>query len=358
MKLTILGSGTSQGVPVIGCRCEVCTSTDSRDKRLRTSAMIETDGGARFVIDAGPDFRCQMLRAGVSRLDAILLTHEHKDHTGGIDDVRAFNFVDYPPVIHPVDIYAGTYEDLADAYLVIVPAGANQLPGESRINLTEKNVRIFQSIIPESVRYNTECLLLIVANPVDILTTVALRLSGFPPERVIGSGTVLDSSRFKYRLGEYIGIDHRNVHAFIIGEHGDSEVAVWSSATVSGIAVRDFCDELGIVFTREQMDEIVRDVKNSAYEIIEKKGATFYAVALAIRRIAEALIRDEHSLLTVSGYCSGAYEIEDVCIGLPMILGRDGIENIVEIPLNQLEKDNLHESADALKKVLTDMGIN
>ena len=106
MKLTILGSGTSQGVPAIGCRCEVRTSTDSRDKRLRTSAMIETDGGARFVIDAGPDFRCQMLRAGVSRLDAILLTHEHKDHTGGIDDVRAFNFVDYPPVIHPVDIYA------------------------------------------------------------------------------------------------------------------------------------------------------------------------------------------------------------------------------------------------------------
>ena len=143
------------------------------------------------------------------------------------------------PFIHPVDIYAGTYEDLADAYLVIVTAGANQLPGESRINLTEKNVRIFQSIIPEIVRYNTECLLLIVANPVDILTTVALRLSGFPPERVIGSGTVLDSSRFKYRLGEYIGIDHRNVHAFIIGEHGDSEVAVWSSATVSGIAVRD-----------------------------------------------------------------------------------------------------------------------
>lgn len=184
------------------------------------------------------------------------------------------------PFIHPVEIYAGTYEDLADAYLVIVTAGANQLPGESRINLTEKNVRIFQSIIPEIVRYNTECLLLIVANPVDILTTVALRLSGFPPERVIGSGTVLDSSRFKYRLGEYIGIDHRNVHAFIIGEHGDSEVAVWSSATVSGIAVRDFCDELGIVFTREQMDEIVRDVKNSAYEIIEKKGATFYAVAL------------------------------------------------------------------------------
>lgn len=154
------------------------------------------------------------------------------------------------PFIHPVEIYAGTYEDISDAYLVIVTAGASQMPGESRIDLTEKNVRIFQSIIPEIVRYNTECLLLIVANPVDILTTAALRLSGFPKERVIGSGTVLDSSRFKYQLGEYIGIDHRNVHAFIIGEHGDSEVAVWSSATVSGIGIRDFCDELGIVFTR------------------------------------------------------------------------------------------------------------
>ena len=262
------------------------------------------------------------------------------------------------PFAGQMKIHAGVYEDLSDAAIIIVTAGAGQKPGETRLDLVHKNVAIYESIIPRIAEQNKDAILLIVSNPVDILTTVALRLSGFPPERVIGSGTVLDSSRFKYRLGEYIGIDHRNVHAFIIGEHGDSEVAVWSSATVSGIAVRDFCDELGIVFTREQMDEIVRDVKNSAYEIIEKKGATFYAVALAIRRIAEALIRDEHSLLTVSGYCSGAYEIEDVCIGLPMILGRDGIENIVEIPLNQLEKDNLHESADALKKVLTDMGIN
>ena len=262
------------------------------------------------------------------------------------------------PFARPMKIYAGDYDDIVDAAIIIVTAGANQKPDETRLDLVQKNVGIFKSIIPEIAKRNCGGILLIVSNPVDILTTVALRLSGFPPERVIGSGTVLDSSRFKYRLGEYIGIDHRNVHAFIIGEHGDSEVAVWSSATVSGIAVRDFCDELGIVFTREQMDEIVRDVKNSAYEIIEKKGATFYAVALAIRRIAEALIRDEHSLLTVSGYCSGAYEIEDVCIGLPMILGRDGIENIVEIPLNQLEKDNLHESANALKKILTDMGIN
>ena len=162
------------------------------------------------------------------------------------------------PFAHMMQIYAGDYSDVGDCGLIIITAGAAQKPGESRTALVYKNVEIFKNIIPQITAQNFEGILLIVSNPVDILTTVALRLSGFPPERVIGSGTVLDSSRFKYRLGEYIGIDHRNVHAFIIGEHGDSEVAVWSSATVSGIAVRDFCDELGIVFTREQMDEIVR----------------------------------------------------------------------------------------------------
>ena len=261
------------------------------------------------------------------------------------------------PFIHPVEIYAGTYEDLADAYLVIVTAGANQLPGESRINLTEKNVRIFQSIIPEIVRYNTECLLLIVANPVDILTTVALRLSGFPPERVIGSGTVLDSSRFKYRLGEYIGIDHRNVHAFIIGEHGDSEVAVWSSATVSGIAVRDFCDELGIVFTREQMDEIVRDVKNSAYEIISKKRATYYGIDKSVKRICEAIGRTERSILPVSRMIHGEYDIEGIALSMPAVVGEDGVQTRVPISLSEEEQVKLRQSADTLAGVLKELDL-
>jgi L-lactate dehydrogenase len=285
--------------------------------------------------------------------EIVLIDVNHKKAEG-----EAMDIGHGVPFIHPVDIYAGNYEDISDAYLVIVTAGANQMPGESRIDLTSKNIRIFQSVIPEIVRYNSECMLLIVANPVDILTTTALRLSGFPKERVIGTGTVLDSSRFQYQLGEYMGIDHRDIQAFIIGEHGDSEVAVWSSASVSGVGIRDFCDELGIVFTRDQMDDIVRNVKNSAYNIIERKGATFYAVALAVQRIAQALVRDEHSLLPVSGYCDSYYEIDDVCIGLPMIIGRSGIENIVEIPLNQMESYSLLESADALKKVLTDMGIN
>ena len=262
------------------------------------------------------------------------------------------------PFASPMKIYAGDYDDVADAAIVIISAGAGQKPGETRLDLVNKNVAIFKSIIPEITKRDFGGILLVVANPVDILTQVAIKLSGLPEERVIGSGTVLDSARLRSKLGQHLSVDSRSVHAFIVGEHGDSEVVAWSSANVSGVPLSDMCEMRGHYNHKENTKEIADAVKNSAYEIIEKKGATFYAVALAIRRIAEALIRDEHSLLTVSGYCSGAYEIEDVCIGLPMILGRDGIENIVEIPLNQLEKDNLHESADALKKVLADMGIN
>ena len=258
----------------------------------------------------------------------------------------------------PMKIYAGTYDDITDAEVIVITAGANQKPDETRLDLIRKNSAIMKSIIGEIKKRPFEGILLIVSNPVDILTYIALKESGYPANRVIGSGTVLDTGRIRYELGEHLGVDCRSIHAFIIGEHGDSELAAWSEARVGGMPINDFCELRGHYDHEASMEIIFNSVKNSAYEIIEKKGATFYAVALAIRRIAEALIRDEHSLLTVSGYCSGAYEIEDVCIGLPMILGRDGIENIVEIPLNQLEKDNLHESANALKKILTDMGIN
>ena len=262
------------------------------------------------------------------------------------------------PFASPMRIYVGDYDDVADATIVIISAGTGQKPGETRLDLVNKNVAIFKSIIPEIAKRDFGGILLVVANPVDILTQVAIKLSGLPEKRVIGSGTVLDSARLRSKLGQHLSVDSRSVHAFIVGEHGDSEVVAWSSVNVSGVPLSDMCEMRGHYNHKENTKEIADAVKNSAYEIIEKKGATFYAVALAIRRIAEALIRDEHSLLTVSGYCSGAYEIKDVCIGLPMILGRDGIENIVEIPLNQLEKDNLHESANALKKILTDMGIN
>jgi len=203
------------------------------------------------------------------------------------------------PFAKPMKIYAGGYEDIADAAIVIVTAGAGQKPGETRLDLVKKNVEIFKSIIPEIAKQDFKGILLIVANPVDILTYVAAKLSKLPQGRVFGSGTVLDSARLKYLLGEHLDVDNRSVHAFIIGEHGDSEMAAWSSANVSGIPLNDFCEMRGYFKHEESMKKILEEVKNSAYEIIEKKHATYYGIAMSVRRICEAIIRDERSILPV-----------------------------------------------------------
>ena len=256
------------------------------------------------------------------------------------------------PFGRPMKIYAGTYEDLADCYLIIITAGAAQKPDETRIDLVNKNVKIFKSIIPEIVKRNTEGILLVVSNPVDILTYVTLKLSGFPTNRVIGSGTVLDTARLKYLLGEHLQVDSRSIHAFIIGEHGDSELAVWSSANVSGVDLNHFCELRGHYNHMEAMERIYTDVRDSAYEIIEKKGATYYGIAMAVRRICESIIRNEHSILPISSLICGHYGLEDVCMGVPTVVGRNGAETVLDIPLNGLEQRKLMASADALRKVL------
>ena len=201
------------------------------------------------------------------------------------------------PFARPTKIYAGEYKDIADAAIVVVTAGAGQKPGETRLDLVKKNVGIFKSVIPSITEYNKDGILLIVANPVDVLTYAAAKISGFPENRVFGSGTVLDTARFKYLLGEHLEVDSRAVHAFIIGEHGDSEIAAWSSANVSGIPVNDFCEMRGHFEHAKAMERIAEEVKNSAYEIIEKKGATYYGIAMSVKRICEAIVRDEKSIL-------------------------------------------------------------
>ena len=256
------------------------------------------------------------------------------------------------PFGRPMKIYAGTYDDLADCYLIIITAGAAQKPDETRIDLVNKNVKIFKSIIPEIVKRNTEGILLVVSNPVDILKYVTLKLSGFPTNRVIGSGTVLDTARLKYLLGEHLQVDSRSIHAFIIGEHGDSELAVWSSANVSGVDLNHFCELRGHYNHMEAMERIYTDVRDSAYEIIEKKGATYYGIAMAVRRICESIIRNEHSILPISSLICGHYGLEDVCMGVPTVVGRNGAETVLDIPLNGLEQRKLMASADALRKVL------
>ena len=208
---------------------------------------------------------------------------------------EAFDISHGVPFTRPIKIYAGDYDDLADAAIVVITAGAAQKPGETRLDLVHKNINIFKSIIPEIVKRDFQGILLIVANPVDILTYTALKLSGYAPNRVIGSGTVLDTARLKERLGEHLEVDSRSVHAFIVGEHGDSEIAAWSSVNVSGIPLHDFCEMRGHHDHEGATAEIAEKVKNSAYEIIQRKGATYYGIAMSVKRICEAIIRDETS---------------------------------------------------------------
>ena len=261
------------------------------------------------------------------------------------------------PFASPMKIYAGDYDDAKDAALIIVSAGAGQKPGETRLDLVNKNVAIFKSIIPEIAKRGFEGILLIVANPVDILTQVAIKLSGLPEERVIGSGTVLDSARLKYKLGEHLAVDSRSIHAFIIGEHGDSEVVAWSSANVSGVELSQMCEMRGHYHHKENTREIASEVKNSADEIINKKHATYYGIAMSVRRICEVIMRDEKSILPVSHMMHGAYEIDGVVLSMPAIVGANGVESDIPIELSGEEALKLKESADALKEILDSLEL-
>lgn len=261
------------------------------------------------------------------------------------------------PFARPMKITAGTYDDLVDAAIIVITAGAGQKPGETRLDLVKKNVAIFRTIIGEIAKRNCQGILLIVANPVDILTYVALKLSGFPENRVFGSGTTLDTARLKYLLGERLSVDARSVHAWIIGEHGDSQIAAWSSANVSGVPLSDFCSMRGFTEHDQNMEDIAEDVKNSAYRIIEKKKATYYGVAVAVRRICEAIIRDEKSVLPVSSIQHGAFGIDGVALSMPAIVGKNGVEKQIPIKLNEKEQGELKKSADALKEVLKSIDL-
>jgi len=256
------------------------------------------------------------------------------------------------PFAKPVKIYAGTYDDIKDASIIILTAGANQKPGETRLDLVKKNIAIFKSILPEIKNRDYQGILLVVANPVDILTTVAVKFSGLPENRVLGSGTVLDTARLKFELGNYLNVDPRSVHAFIIGEHGDSEIAAWSSANVSGITLNDFYQMRGHFHHEEAAKRIAEDVKNSAYEIIEKKKATYFGIAMAVKRICEAVIRNEKSILPISSMMHGQYNIEGISLSMPAIVGKDGVETQVPIKLSQSEADALKKSAQTLQNIL------
>ena len=254
----------------------------------------------------------------------------------------------------PMQIYAGNYDDITDAAIIVITAGANQKPDETRLDLIKKNAAIMKSIVGEIKKRDFGGILLIVSNPVDILTLIALKESGYPSNRVIGSGTVLDTGRFKYLLGEHLDVDSRSVHAFIIGEHGDSELAAWSNARIGGLKVNDFCELRGHFNHEQSMKKIFEDVRNSAYEIIERKHATNYGIAMAVKRICEAIVRNEKSILPVSSLMTGEYGLNDVVLSIPAVVDETGVQKVIPIELNDEELTKLKDSANILKDIAKD----
>lgn len=252
--------------------------------------------------------------------------------------------------VKPVNIYAGNIEETKDSDIVIITAGAAQKEGETRLDLIAKNYNIFKGFIPQIAGASPNAILLVVSNPCDVLAYITYKLSGFPSERVIASGTVLDTSRLKYVIGKYLNVNNNNVHAYVLGEHGDSEVVSWSTASIAGESFDEYAKKFNLEWDKDVKAVIESDVKNAAYEIISRKNATYFAVALAVNRIVEAILRDENTILTVSCLMQGEYGIDDVYLAVPTILNSTGIVRIVNPVINDEEElKRLQESAKVLK---------
>jgi L-lactate dehydrogenase len=256
------------------------------------------------------------------------------------------------PFAHPTRIWAGGYADCGGAAVTVVAAGANQKPGETRLDLVRKNAAIFGSIIPEVARHNPGGIILIATNPVDVLTYRSLQLSGLPQQRVIGSGTILDTARFRYLLSQHFGVDPRSVHAHIAGEHGDSEVPIWSLANIAGLRLPAFCAAQRLPYDPAAMQSIFEQTRDAAYQIINRKGATYYAVAAGLMRIVEAILRDQNTVLSVSSLIDDYYGLSDVCFSLPTVVNRGGVAQVLRLELEAGEIDALRHSAGVLRSTL------
>lgn len=257
----------------------------------------------------------------------------------------------------PKKIYSAEYADAHDADLVVLTAGAPQKPGETRLQLVEKNLRINKDVVTKIVASGFNGIFLVAANPVDILTYSTWKFSGFPKERVIGSGTSLDSARFRQALAEKLDVDARSVHAYIMGEHGDSEFAVWSHANVAGVNLENYLQDVEN-FNAAELVDLFEGVRDAAYSIINKKGATFYGIAVALARITKAILDDENSVLPLSVFQEGQYGVKNVFIGQPAVVGAHGIVRPVNIPLNDAETQKMQASAKELQSIIDEAWKN
>lgn len=257
--------------------------------------------------------------------------------------------------VKPVNVYSGDYSVCKDADIVVVTAGVSQTPGETRIDLLKRNAFVMKDIVENVMKYApSDVILLTVTNPVDILTYITYHLSGLPKNQVLGSGTVLDTSRLKYMISKKTGVDARNCHTYIIGEHGDSEVAAWSVTNIAGMTMEEYCNSTGVCALKD-LDDMHNEVRNAAYEIIDRKGATYYAIALAVSRIVSCIAGEENSVLTVSSVFEGEYGIKDVCLSVPTKVGGYGVDKIFEVNFSEQELEGLRNSARLMKAALDEI---
>src|SRR5437016_4451653 len=301
--------------------------------------------------NVGATFAYALLLSGLAAEIALIDVNRAKAEGEAMDLNHAV------PFSHPTKIWAGDFPDCAQAAVVVMAAGANQKPGETRLDLIYKNATIWRQVIPEIVKHNRSTILLIATNPVDALTYAAWKLSGLPSHQVIGSGTTLDTARFRYLLSQQFGVDASSVHAYIIGEHGDSEVPVWSLANIAGMRLPEFCRAQGLPYDPKVMDEIFAQTRDAAYRIIERKGATYYAVAAGLMRITQAILRNQSTVLSVSSLVEDYYGISDICFSLPTVVDRGGIEKVIRLELTPDELERLKHSAGILRKTASSLAL-
>ena len=304
--------------------------------------------GAGFV---GTTFAYSLLIR--SLVSEIVLIDTDRDRAEG----EAMDLSHGLPFLEPVDVRAGDYSDCADSEIVVVTAGGSRKSGQSRMELAGENFTIMREVVSKITEYNEKCILLMVTNPLDVMTYAALKLSDFSKTKVIGSGTVLDTGRLRYLLGEYLGVDSRNVHSYIIGEHGDSEVPVWSLANVAGIRLKEYCPLCNVPYKKSVFDDLFMEVRDAGKEIIRRKGRTNYSIGLSLTKIVESIIRNENSILTVSCYLENYHGIEDVCLSVPVVVNRDGVKKIIDLPLDAKEEAAFRKSAEAVKEINKSLGL-
>ena len=313
--------------------------TAAAEKKDHQKVILVGDGAV------GSSYAFALVTQNIAQEVGIVDINTAKTEGDAIDLSHALAFTS------PKKIYSATYADAHDADLVVITAGAPQKPGETRLDLANKNLKINRDVVTQIVESGFNGIFLVAANPVDILTYSTWKFSGFPKERVIGSGTSLDSARFRQALAELVDVDARNVHAYILGEHGDSEFPVWSHANVAGLQIYEWVKNNPDV-DEEAMVNLFFGVRDAAYTIIEKKGATFYGIAVALARITRAILDDENAVLPLSVFMNGEYGLNDIYIGAPAVINRQGIQKVIEIPLSDSEQDRMAASAKQLKEIL------